>query len=681
MVCTDGYAPRVPCGRQFPMRNEICASSEAGEPKASCSDGYVPRGGEVKYNLETRCEKCRLRVKCDQSWCGLTEHKVNFAVLQSSCVKCQNEELTKDSKCNSCGSRCDTCSVLRKKLIPLPCENRCGFRQRVFRGKDVPQQFCSHIKTPCYKNTVLMAHNAKGFDNYPILNCLLEKHGVKPNKIIFDGSKINYMHVSKGLDLTFLDSLNFIQMKLSKIPECFGLREVTKGYFPHLFNTGKSIVSRSVSRCKLLRNRIHVWEGCPEIPGMIHIQHALNGRGEHRVQGTNYRLDGYEEQGTRRIAYEFHGCRFHGCPSCFPHESTRTTDPPTKHSPNELYYLTKNKEMELKRRGYEYVSVWEHEFMEQLEQDEKIRAYVSSIEVTDRLDPRDSFFGGRTNDIKLYHEITEPRETIEYYDFTRSMIGTWCKPELELARSKGYRILKIYEIYNIAETKIYDRQTEKGGLFDGYVNLFLKLKEEASGFPSECETEQQKMDYIADYAKKEGILLDYDQIRKNPDPKKDVRDFHIINKNTVKTEHFDYPSFIPIDYNTNVFIASFTTCWARTSLYKVLEKTDENALYVDTDSVIFVDRNKEITNTLPIGNYLGELTNEISTEVGYITHFVSHGPKNYAYKMVSGKEKCKVRGFSLQTKANEELINISAIRDIVVDKNKFDPNHLSPKNF
>ncbi|XP_063446821.1 uncharacterized protein LOC134726353 [Mytilus trossulus] len=430
--------------------------------------------------------------------------------------------------------------------------------------------------------------------------------------------------------------------------------------------------------------------------------------------------------------------------------------------------------------------------MEQLQQDEEIRAYVSSIEVTDRLDPRDSFFGGRTNAIRLYHETTEPGETIEYYDFTslypsvnkyakypighptivtsnfsdlshyfgiakvkvlpprrlyhpvlpylsngklkfplckqcaetenqrscictdsnRSMIGTWCTPELELARSKGYRILKIYEIYDFAETKIYDRQTGKGGLFDGYVNLFLKLKQEASGFPSECETEQQKMDYIADYAQKEGILLDYDQIRKNPglrslakiclnsfwgkfgqrlnmkqttffteneadkffqllsDPKKDVRDFHIINKNTVQTEHFDYPSFIPIDYKTNVFIASFTTCWARISLYKVLEKTDENTLYVDTDSVIFVDRNKQITNTLPIGNYLGELTNEISTEDGYITHFVSGGPKNYAYRMVSGKKKCKVRGFSLQTKANEELINFSAIRDIVVDKNR-----------
>lgn len=78
---------------------------------------------------------------------------------------------------------------------------------------------------------------------------------------------------------------------------------------------------------------------------------------------------------------------------------------------------------------------------------------------------------------------------------------------------------------------------------------------------------------------------------------------------------------------------------ARISLYKVLEKTDENALYVDTDSVIFVDRNKEITITLPIGNYLGELTIKISTEDGYITHFVSGGPKKIGLQNGIGKGK------------------------------------------
>lgn len=296
-------------------------------------------------------------------------------------------------------------------------------------------------------------------------------------------------------------------------------------------------------------------------------------------------------------------------------------------------------------------------------------------------------------------------------DEERAIVGTWCTPELNLARSKGYAIQKIYEVYHFPEHRTYNPRTGKGGLFDAYVNLFLKLKQEASGFPEECRTEQQKRDYIADYAKNEGIHLDYNQIKKNPglrslakialnsfwgkfgqrlnmkqttffhenetenffqllsDPRKEVIDFHIISKDLVQMEHTDHPFFIPMDVKTNIFIASFTTCWARTKLYELLERTGTDALYVDTDSIIFRDKDKNLTKTLPIGNYLGQLTNEVSPEDGHITHFVSGGPKNYAYKMASGRETCKVRGFSLNNKTNSDLINFSSICDVVVNKN------------
>lgn len=92
-------------------------------------------------------------------------------------------------------------------------------------------------------------------------------------------------------------------------------------------------------------------------------------------------------------------------------------------------------------------------------------------------------------------------------------------------------------------------------------------------------------------------------------------------------EHVDNPSFIPLDVKTNIFIASFTTCWARIKLYQVMEKAGNNTLYVDTDSIIFRDKDKMITKTLPIGNYLGQLTNEILPEDKHSTHFVSSGPK------------------------------------------------------
>lgn len=45
------------------------------------------------------------------------------------------------------------------------------------------------------------------------------------------------MHIGRKLNLTFLDCLNFLPMKLAKIPLAFGLEELSKGYFPHLFNT------------------------------------------------------------------------------------------------------------------------------------------------------------------------------------------------------------------------------------------------------------------------------------------------------------------------------------------------------------------------------------------------------------------------------------------------------------
>lgn len=41
----------------------------------------------------------------------------------------------------------------------------------------------------------------------------------------------------KKLNIKIIDSLNFLPMALSKLPACFGLNELKKGYFPHLFNT------------------------------------------------------------------------------------------------------------------------------------------------------------------------------------------------------------------------------------------------------------------------------------------------------------------------------------------------------------------------------------------------------------------------------------------------------------
>jgi hypothetical protein len=125
----------------------------------------------------------------------------------------------------------------KSKFVSPPCPETCGQRELIFRGEDTAQRFCAYVTQPHMKNTILIAHNAKSFDLYPILEVLIDRHSIRPDRIIYNGSKIMYMHIANKMNLTFLDSLNFLPMKLAKIPEAFGLKELAKGFFPHLFNT------------------------------------------------------------------------------------------------------------------------------------------------------------------------------------------------------------------------------------------------------------------------------------------------------------------------------------------------------------------------------------------------------------------------------------------------------------
>lgn len=164
----------------------------------------------------------------DVTWCGLNQHVVNFAVLQTSCSSCQDKELEPKSKCDICGNRCNICSKKdkRKQYIYPPCTGSCGFREHIFKGDNAASQFCSHILREEYKESILIAHNAKSFDLYPILEVLIDQHAILPDKIIYNGTKVMYMHIAKQLNLTFLDSLNFLPMKLSDIPKAFGLEAI-----------------------------------------------------------------------------------------------------------------------------------------------------------------------------------------------------------------------------------------------------------------------------------------------------------------------------------------------------------------------------------------------------------------------------------------------------------------------
>ena len=49
---------------------------------------------------------------------------------------------------------------------------------------------------------------------------------------------------------------------------------------------------------------------------------------------------------------------------------------------------------------------------------------------------------------------------------------------------------------------------KEGGLFTKYINTFLKLKQESSGYPQNVTSEKERQEYIDNYFNHEGIMLD-----------------------------------------------------------------------------------------------------------------------------------------------------------------------------
>lgn len=76
--------------------------------------------------------------------------------------------------------------------------------------------------------------------------------------------------------------------------------------------------------------------------------------------------------------------------------------------------------------------------------------------------------------------------------------------------------------------------------------------------------------------------------------------------------------FVPQDTSTNIFIAAFTTAWARMKLYSEMDKLGQKVLYHDTDSIVYAS---DGVSDPPCGNFLGEFTDELNG--GLITTFVS----------------------------------------------------------
>ena len=493
-----------------------------------------------------------------------------------------------------------------------------------------------------------------------------------------------------------------------------------------------------------------------------------------------YYLDGVDE--ANKTIYEFHGCYWHGCPSCY----NKTTFNKVYQIPQYAIYIRHTERINYiksKLKEYSLVEIWEHDWDIMTKSNLDLKNFLENQSIVDEINPRDALYGGRTQCYKLYHLCNlDENEEIRYIDYTslypfiqkygifpighpeiitenfdydnsnyfglikldiippvnlyipvlptridgklfftlcrtcaelklvhcehndnqRSITGTYCTLEVDMALRYGYKILKIHEIWNYKEREQYNKITKTGGLFTSYQNDAMKKKIESSGWPSNTTTEEQKNEYIKSFFDIEGIVLDKNKIEKNSgrrqisklvannqwgylgmntnkmqykilreyknwllllnDETIKIHDVSFINEKTMFVYYSELKAFHEGGLRTNVVLASFVTAQARLKLFDEMNRLNKRVLYCDTDSIFYTTKPGEYNPKT--GTNLGEFTNEIDPEEGlFIKEWICNGKKNYAYKTDKNKTHCTVKGFTFNHLTNL-VLNFDSMKNI-----------------
>ena len=334
-----------------------------------------------------------------------------------------------------------------------------------------------------------------------------------------------------------------------------------------------------------------------------------DGKKRIRIKSVNAKVDGYDP--VTKTIMQVHGCFWHGHDKCF---QAHTINQVKGVSMGTLFDQTQTQTRSFREAGFDVQEVWECEIQQMLKQQQQQQQQQHFIKnrqlknntdgirdcmtkdseaghLYEPLNPRDAFYGGQTEALRLYVKDEE----MHYYDFTslypfvnkrseypkahpliytqdfhydrdayfglmkcdilppqdlyhpvlpvripvinnghklmftlctqcakeqnlnecehtdeqRMLKGTWATPEICYAVEKGYKIVKIHEVWHYPD-RVF-------GLFKSYIDVFLKTKQQSSGWLTWCTTaEELKNQYIENYKEKEGIELDYDEITKNP---------------------------------------------------------------------------------------------------------------------------------------------------------------------
>ena len=83
----------------------------------------------------------------------------------------------------------------------------------------------------------------------------------------------------------------------------------------------------------------------------------------------------------------------------------------------DLYMKTLDKMRFIQDKGFSYKSIWKCQFDQECKVSEDLKSMIVASEIASPLEPRDAFFGGRTESFTLFSKADRERK-IKYYDVT-----------------------------------------------------------------------------------------------------------------------------------------------------------------------------------------------------------------------------------------------------------------------
>ena len=297
----------------------------------------------------------------------------------------------------------------------------------------------------------------------------------------------------------------------------------------------------------------------------------------------------------------------------------------------------------------------------------------------------------------------QKQESCTHSEDKRALESLFVSAELDLALKFGYKLLEVKYVLHYKD--------RSDGMFAGYVDAWLKIKLEKSGWPDGCDSAEKKEEYVKQTERQEGIRIDAAAVEKNPglrmiaklmlnslwgrlamkgnmwqskvvssyqdmmtivaDEKKEVMPVVILpgERSVLVTWRFREEADAR-QGKTSPAIAAFVTAYGRMKLYELMAEVESSrsgrCCYADTDSVIFVHEEGKDPE-IPIGSLLGELTDEAAGQ--RIVRGVFAGPKSYCYvtEDKDGNEKNVIKAKGVTLNADAKVILTAEVMEELVE--------------